>query len=354
MIARHEAFLECRPVARPLLGFWVGGYYPAEQFPCGTAGWREGQHLSADDVSFERFAPDYENLFRVHQDADDDFFYVGSPYWGIPWMEAILGCSITVARSNCASERCLESPERGKTASLDLRDNPWFRTLVRFTQDLVAFADNRFPVCAPLLRGPGDCASAMLGGMPFVMGFMDDPVGMQALLRHCSAMRLAVTEALQALIPAWNGTYAAGGFPSKIWCRHRAAYHQDDSAALLNPDLFRRFLLPVQREQCAAAEVNFLHLHSSCVYPVDLLLESRCFDVLEMNIDHPGGGAPSLTELLPVLGRIQEAGCPLLLWGELTPMEWRRLRGELSPAGLSLQPVVGRLSDVPEIRESLM
>jgi len=29
LIVRHEAFLECRPIERPLLGLWIGGYYPA-------------------------------------------------------------------------------------------------------------------------------------------------------------------------------------------------------------------------------------------------------------------------------------------------------------------------------------
>jgi NAD(P)-dependent dehydrogenase (short-subunit alcohol dehydrogenase family) len=135
----------------------------------------------------------------------------------------------------------------------------------------VAFSDRRFPVCPPLLRGPGDCASAMLGGMPFVMGFHDEPDRMHALLRRCSQTRLAVVRALQAVIPPWHETYAAGGYPSKLWCRRPVAYCQEDSAALLSPDLFRKFLLPLHREQCRAADVNFIHLHSTCLYPVKKL-----------------------------------------------------------------------------------
>jgi hypothetical protein len=329
-----------------LLGFWLGGYYPAEQFPAGTARWRDGQALTPTDVTFAAFAEDYAHLERIHADADDDFFYVGSAYWGIPWMEAILGCPVATTRTNCRAEPCLRT-------HVDLASNPWFRTLTQFTQDLVAFADGRFPVCPPLLRGPGDCASAMLGGTEFVLSLTDEPEQTADLLAHCNRVRSQVVAALHAIVPAWHGTHAAGGYPSKMWCHRTVAYDQDDSAALLSPDLFQRFLLPLHRQSCRMADVNFIHLHSRCLYPVEILLADGCYDVLEVNVDHPGGASPTLPELLPALQRIQAAGVPLLLWGELTPADGRLLREALSPVGLSLQPIVRRPEQVSELAEVL-
>jgi L-ascorbate 6-phosphate lactonase len=339
-IGRHEAFLNLAPVDRPLLGFWVGGYYPAEQFPNGTAPWRDGQPLQPGDVRFADFAADYDRLFLLHQEADDDFFYVGSAYWGIPWMEAVLGCPVVAASANCRADVCIAEPAEAQRGGLE--NNPWFQALLRFTADLASFSAGRFPVCPPLLRGPGDCASAMLGSTPFVMGLHDEPEPVARLLTRCARVRLDLIRALHAAIPPWHGTYAAGGYPSRIWCRRRAAYHQDDSAALLNPALFRRFILPLHQDLCRAAQVNFVHLHSACLYPVDILLENRCYDVLEINLDHPGGATPSVPDLLPVLKRIQSARVPLLLWGETSPEEWRRLRETLSPIGLSDDPAAGR------------
>jgi hypothetical protein len=351
LLTRHEAFLRLAPADRPLLGFWLGGYYPAEQFSNGAGRWCDGQILQPDDVAFADFAADYDALFRLHQEADDDFFYVGSAYWGVPWMEAILGCPVVAAGSNCRAEPCLDAT--ADVRHVDLPANPWFRTLLRFTTDLLAFAAGRFPVCPPLLRGPGDCASALLGGMPFVMSFHDDAPRMTRLLSHCAQARRQVIRALHDVLPPWHGTHAAGGYPSKLWCRSTVAYNQEDSAALLSPDLFREFLLPIHEECCRAADVNFIHLHSSCLYPVDILLESRCYDVLEVNIDHPGGSSPTVTELLPTLARIQEKRRPLLLWGELPPSEWRHLRKELSPIGLSLQPIVRTPQQAQAILEAL-
>jgi hypothetical protein len=339
LIALHEAFLECRPVDRPLVGRWIGGYYPAEQFPRGTAAWRASRRLDPQDVRFDLFADDYESLYQAHLAADDDFFYVGSAYWGIPWLEAILGCPVSVAAANCRAEAFLSDPADFVGGDADLDADPWFAALLRFNEELVRFADGRFPVCPPLLRGPGDVASAMLGGMDFVTGLIDWPDAMKKLLDHVARARLAVLNRLHAILPAWHETHAAGGYPSRVWCRRTVAYYQEDSAALLNPRLFREFLLPLARAACQSAEVHFIHLHSACLYPLEMLLEENFFDVLQINIDH-SGVAPPLAALIPALQRVQAARRPLLLWGEFTPDDWQLVRRELNPAGLSLQPIV--------------
>ena len=89
----------------PWWGFGSAATIPAEQFPGGTAAWRSGQRLDPPDVRFSPFAADYESLYQSHQAADDDFFYVGSAYWGIPWLEAILGCPVSVVQRPIAGRR---------------------------------------------------------------------------------------------------------------------------------------------------------------------------------------------------------------------------------------------------------
>ena len=383
LIARHEAFLSCGAADRPLVGGWVGGYYPAEQFPRGVSGWARSATLQPEDVSFEAFAKDYEALYQAHRECEDDFFYVGSAYWGIPWLEAILGCDVSVAEANCRAERVLGSAEEchphrpagccdgtppGDAAStaellrhaiprassdpasvqasaVSLRSvlvrhqSPWMEALLKFTRELVEFAAGRFPVCPPLLRGAGDAACALLGGEEFVTRLLDEPDEMKTLLTYCGEVRLEVLRRLLEIIPPWHGTHAAGGYPSKVWCRRTVAYYQDDCAALLNPALFREFILPTARQACRAAEVNFIHLHSACLYPVDILLEESEFDVLEINIDHEGAG-PAVPDLIGTFQKIQRAGRPLLLWGRCSPDDWDLICRELSPVGLSLQPML--------------
>ena len=338
-MARHEAFLERRPVDRPLIVPWRSGYYPAEQFPCGTSRWQTGAVLRPENVSFAPFADDYERLYESQQTGDGDFGYVGSAYWGIPWLEAIMGCPIKVGTANCYAEPCLTSLDAAEGLAIELDANAWLAALLRFTRELVDFSAGRFPVCPSLLRGPGDAAAAMLGQMTYVTGFFDAPAGMRELLNLCARTRLAVVERLHATIPDWRGIHVAGGYPSIVWSRHTVAYHQEDSAAVLNPSIFREFLLPALRIGLRAAEVNFIHLHSACLYPVDILLEDDFFDVLQINVDHRGTG-PAVSELIGTFQKIQAAGRPLLLWGEFSPEEWELVQRELRPVGLSLQPIV--------------
>jgi hypothetical protein len=336
---RHEAFLECRAVDRPLLGPWRSGYYPAEQFPGGTARWHTGAILQPDDVSFAPFAEDYQQLYESQTENDGDFGYVGSAYWGIPWLEAIIGCPVAVAPANCYAKPRLIDTNDVKAFTTDLDASPWLDALLQFTQELVDFSAERFPVCPPLLRGPGDVAAAMLGQTSYVEGFFDAPSMMHELLAICAHTRLAVLERLQAAIPSWRGIHAAGGYPSVVCSRRTVAYHQEDSAAVLNPAIFRDFLMPALRISRRAAEVNFFHLHSACLYPVNTLLEDGSFDVLQINVDHRGMGPP-VSKLIDTFKQIQSAGRPLLLWGEFSPEEWQLVQSQLSPVGLSLQPII--------------
>ena len=349
LLPRHEAFLRRERVDRPLLGAWMGGYYPAEQFPQGHHSWQAGQLLQPTDVCFEAFRNDYETVYRTHQEADDDFFYVGSAYWGIPWLEAILGCAVHVGETSCWTEMCPGDRSDLSRPGFDLQDSAWFQCLMRFTQDLLRFAGGRFPVCAPLLRGPGDAACALYGPEVVAMALIDREPWIDELLARCARIRREVLEHLHHVIPAWFGTYAAGGYPSKLWTAHTVAYYQEDAAAVLNPRLFADHLLPLAHLAKPLADVHFVHLHSSCLYMIETLLADDTFSVIEVNLDHPGS-SPPLARYLPALRRIQEAGRPLLLWGEIGPSDWALLRRELSPAGLSIQPIVRVPGDILRYR----
>jgi hypothetical protein len=355
LLPRHEGFLRCAKVDRPLLGAWVGGYYPADQFPHGHHAWQVGQLLQPADVRFGAFREDYETLYRMHREADDDFFYVGSAYWGIPWLEAILGCAVHVGETSCWAEA--RSPDRDRQSpdwlsessrSGERRsqgDNAWFRCLLRFSQELLEFAAGRFPVCPPLLRGPGDAACALCGPEAVALALMDGERWVNELLAHCARVRLEVWERLQSVIPAWHGTHAVGGYACRLWAAPTVAYYQEDAAAILNPALFTNHLLPLAHLTKPLADVHFIHLHSSCLYMVDALLADETFAVIEVNLDHPGS-SPPLAQYLPALRRIQQAGRPLLLWGEIGLSDWELLQGELSPAGLSIQPIIKRPEDI--------
>lgn len=341
LLARHEAFLERRPVDRALIGPWPYGYYPAEQFPRGAKQWCDNAIVRPQELFLAAFADDYECLYKWYCEhaSDSDFGFIGSPYWGMPWLEAIMGCPVTATATNCRAGRCLASLDDADDFSPDLDANPWFAALVRFTTELVKQSAGRFPVCPPLLRGPGDAAAAMLGEMDYITSFYDQPDRIRTLLHRCAQVRTSVLRQLDEQIPPWQGVHAVGGYPSTVWSQRSVAYHQEDSAAVLNPSIFRAFLLPALKLGCDAAEVNFIHLHSACLYPIDILLQDDSFDILEINVDHRGMGPP-VCKLIDTFRKIQAAGRPLVLWGEFSNEDWELIHTLLSPTGLSLQPII--------------
>lgn len=338
LLLEHDAFIDCAPAEKPLMGYWIGGYCPVDQFPAGARRWRPGQIIQPQDVHFAEFRRDYENLHQLHDQCRDDFFYVASAYWGIPWLEAIMGCDIRAGDTSAWAQPVLAEIDRVSELPVDLDANPWFHCLMDFTQQLLDFAQDRFPVCPPLLRGVGDVAAAMRHTEAFVMDLVDSPDLITALLEMCSQIRREIIDRLAAIIPPWHGAFAAGGYPSKIWSRHSVTYYQEDCAAYLSPQLFSDFLLPYARSAAQAAQVSFIHLHSACLYPVDIILSDGSYDVIEINVDHEGV-APPLGELIGVFQKVQQSGKALLLWGQMTQDDIALLLRELSPNGLSLQPI---------------
>jgi hypothetical protein len=349
---RHTAFLSRQPVDRPLLGLWVGDYYFTTQFPRGVSRWQPGAEIKPQEITFEQFLPDYENLFELHERLNDDFFYIGSAYSGLPWMEAIMGCRVYAAETSAWA-----MPFLSDYAQLNdlppANESPWFHKLIELTTGLVEWAHGRFPVNAPLLRGPADIAAAMRGSNQFVIDFYDNPEAVKRLLDLCTQARKQVMRAILEISKPFHSGLAVGGYPGKLWTPGKSClYNQEDAAAVLSPRIFERILLPLEDSIATQADIAYFHLHSSCLYPVDILLRDPNYAVLQVNYDHAGAG-PRLPAILPTLKRIIEHR-PLILWGEFTLDEMAQLAETLGSRGLSFQPVVANEQDARSCRDAFL
>jgi hypothetical protein len=238
----------------------------------------------------------------------------------------------------------------------------WLQVLLKWTVDLVAWADGRFPVNAPLLRGPADIAAGVRRADRFVMDFFDHPEEVGELLRLCADARNQVMAAILAVIQPFHGGIAAGGYPSRLWAPGRIClYQQEDAAAVLSPRIFKQVLMPLETFTprlwppqvgagvAALAQVRYIHLHSACTYPVDIRLEDPSCPVLQVNYDRAGAG-PRLPQLIPVLKKIAGRK-PLILWGEFTPAELEVLVTTLGSRGLSIQPVAATEAEAAALRD---
>ncbi|HOG48427.1 MAG TPA: uroporphyrinogen decarboxylase family protein [Anaerolineae bacterium] len=332
MIERHRAFWDCSPEARPLCDFFVGGVLPLATYHDGL---REGP-LAPEMIIPEAWEILYSHVghTRPRQGELVDTVY---PLVTLPWLEAILGCPVKVSLTShsMGTEPYLDDLSQldaVEAAALDPA-NPWFLKLLEFQRYLITTFGSQQPVGLPVMRGPLDLATAMLGGARTLYEFYDHPTAMEHLLRVCADVWLHVARAQMALIPAY-----AGGFFSYrlLWTPRPSPVLQEDSTAFLSPALYRQFVLPQDERILAEFTYPCFHTHSASMGIVlDGLLACPSVKAIDSCWD-PAPFGPPVETLIPAYHRIQEAGKSLyiLATGCPTQEELLLLCRELSPRGL--------------------
>jgi hypothetical protein len=87
---------------------------------------------------------------------------------------------------------------------------------------------------------------------------------------------------------------------------------------------------------------NLIHLHASSLFLIDRFLQVKNIKVFQVTKD-PGG--IKMSEMMPALQKIQEAGKPLIVKGQFDEADLDLMKNQLSVQGLCIQPVVGKLSE---------
>jgi len=210
------------------------------------------------------------------------------PFFKIPWLEAMLGCPITMTEGQIWVERHPGGAEAVIQQGANLDGNPWLDLYCEFLRQLRDRLNDRFPVTAnTLLRGPCDLAAAVLGVREACIAWLDHPEMMARLMRVCTDVHLAVIEAGYALLdpypdgPADGGTISGWG----IWAPGPVVRTQADHATLLSPGMYERQILPFDLEIIRACPYCIFHLHNPGLHLAPALLEVDELDVIEVVVD---------------------------------------------------------------------
>jgi hypothetical protein len=332
MRERSLRFWSREEIDRPLVSVWVGTQIPFDSYPSGVQAIAPGR-LTPEMIDVERFLPDYDRLFSMHERAGGDIPWVAIPFWGMCWMEAILGCEVRSSEGTIWAEPFLDDWTRLDEVHLS-PDNPWFKKLLEFTESLASASRSRYPVGVTLMRGLADLLSAARGHSQAIYDLYDYPEQVETFIERCTEIWVEVAKAQLERIPAFCDGYALGLY--QLWAPGSAGWSQEDTVSSWSPELYHRFLEGAESRIANAFEYSGFHLHSPCMYPLDHLLSDRGASVVEVNYDASG---PALSELMPTFRRIQEHK-PLLIWGDFTPEELEDLKRWLSPRGLALQVIV--------------
>jgi hypothetical protein len=332
---------------RPLVGWYLGSYYPLERYPIGASRLPQGA-LSVHDLSVDNFLDDTERLFREHEEAGGDMVWSAAPFFGIPWVEAALGCGVMVDHAQGCTRAVPPEGFAGNPAVPEFsEDNPWVAKALEFVEPLARRSAGRYPVGVTLMRGVCDLLSALYGGQAFIYRMCDAPDETLAVVEKLTDFWIAFGTSLLRRLPLFHG--GTGSFFYGIWCPGRAIWLQEDAAALLSPVLYEKFIYPADCRIARAFDHTIMHLHPSRFIPSGHLAQSG-LSAIELHIDY---GGPRAEELYPHYQAILESK-PLLVWGDITGADLEFLLTRLPHRGLAIEPVVKSAEEARAVWERAM
>lgn len=323
--------------SRPLLGFFVGSEYPVYRYPFAKKLPTE-RPLKPEDFNVDEFVADALCLFDKHERCGGDFIFSASAFWGIPWLEAMLGCPVY-------ADAGTGSLYTKKPADIDFKfspDNSWSVLMQQMLQALKTVSAGRFPLATTRMRGVADLLSAIYGGDEFLFKLLDTPETMPPVIDLLTDMFIDCGKFQLEFIPDFYG--GIGSFYYYCWAPGGTVWHQEDAAALLSPDLYHEFIEPADRKIVEAFPHVIMHQHSTGFVPTDAYIEMG-MTALELHIDTGGPTAEQLCSRHTAI--IKEK--PLIIWGDIPEADLDWIFSRLPATGLAVITVV----DSPEKAEYL-
>ncbi len=332
---------------RPLLGFFVGSEYPLHRYECARA-LPEDRPLRPDDLPVDAFLDDCDRLFETHEACGGDFIWAACAFWGVPWLEAALGCPVRADRSS-GSAYAEPPPEFRGPDSLPVfdPDAPWPAKTRDLLIRLAERSAGRYPLATTRMRGVADLLSALYGGEAFLFAMMERPDEVKAVADRVADFFIAYARLQLEYIPEFHA--GGGSFYYGMWTPPGAVWHQEDAAALLSPALYDEFIRPCDERIVRALPHVIMHLHSVGYLPLDAYLDMG-FAAIELHIDQGGPSAQQLYEThLKILER-----SPLLIWGDMTEQDMDWIFSRLPPQGLAVNKVVRSPQEAQAVWEKHM
>jgi len=266
-----------------------------------------------------------------------DVFQTVAPYYKIPWVEAIAGCSLIVKTDSIWSKPYVDRSDLGRQRIKVARSQEWIDKLVDFTTYLAHAAFPRYLVTQTLMRGPGDLLSAIMGVENMCIGMYMFPKETHDILSKLTNVLIEAASTQSKAIPGFEGGYCN---PFGIWAPDTSVRTQDDASVQLSPRQYKEFILPCEKRIVEPFYYTVRHVHSGCIRIVDMLLDMAGLSAIEVTVDEFPYPRDWRT-LIPALQKIQTRK-PLIVSGVFTQNEFDGMASALSPNGLLLDAEIKR------------
>jgi hypothetical protein len=338
-IEKYKQFWSIADVKRPLIGFDVGGYFPLNRFSVPA---EEDEEIVPGMIKPGAYLNDYEEFLQASNSVEDDFIKGVSPIAAVPWMEAMLGCTVKRGMDSIWAQELHGEWDKLLSIQLDTA-NPWFAKYLEFIEILQKHFLNVCPVGQPILRGMSDLLAVLRGHSESIIGCIETPDETKELIEICKHAFLSVIEEQYKSIEPFHGGYFIEQY--SLWAPDKIIRLQEDVSALLSPDILRQFIIEPNRFLASQFPCSFIHLHTSSLFLLDIFLEIEELDVIQINKDASG---MEVDEIIPFFQKVQNAGKRLVIRGPITKEDMRLLSDNLSPNGLLIQTIMENPAEVAD------
>jgi len=344
-IARCRSFWEGKSVDRLMIGALIRPDIFPEQIKAS-----DGEPILPESIDIPGFLEFYETEYASWQYLLGDLPYVATPAsgdpWGLPWMEAILGCPIRRSGLHAWADAWLSDWNLIESIRLAPQDNPWLEKLLEFIDALIYLSAGRFPIGTCLMRGPSDLARAMREGKQFGFDLIEAPEKTSRLLEFCARSWVKAARLQLERLPWFNRGKVSGLLP--MWAPGNALVTQEDASFYFSPSRYASMLFPADRIILQSFDYPIFHLHSGYVHILDDLLRLDWKGAIDLSRD-PNG--PSLETLIPILEKIQNSGKRLIFHGSFSVEEIQFIKKSIQPVGTCLMLSVQSVSEANQLLE---
>lgn len=301
-IERHHRFWN-HENSRPLVIMWPDNLFYSTQFQATRKMLAHPQKVDAADIRPEEYLPDYEKQYHEFYDYPQDGIYTAEPCQAFPWMECIFGGQAFSENGSIATRPVCAGIREMDGFSLHKEDNPWYQKYIEFSRILTEFAEDRFSVSQPILRGVSDTLGSLVGPTQMIYNMMDDEELVASAFRTVAeGQRELIADQYKVTRP-FRGGYSFGLY--RVWAPGKVMWFQEDLSALLSPDMFEEFLVETSERIIAGYDYTMMHLHSNAFRHLDLVCGLKDLAVVQLNKDLMG---PPVREMIPACRQVLEAG----------------------------------------------
>jgi hypothetical protein len=292
---------------RPLLGFTVGGEYPLRRFKAAEK-LPENKQLNPGDFDIELFLKDFDYQFLEHERCGGDFIWGSSAFWGIPWLEASLGCPIYADHLTGSIFSKTPYSFQGIDSIPKFNENsPWIKKTKEFFITMAKQSAGCWPLGTTRMRGISDLLSALYGNTEFIFRMLYNPVEITEVCDRLTEFWIEYGKFQLKYIPFFHN--GIGSFNYKFWSPSGTIWLQEDATALLSPKLYNTFIRPCDERIVKAFPYCIIHQHSVGYVPTDEYINMGML-ALEMHIDDSLEEISSLYDTFIKILKYK----PLLIW----------------------------------------